>query len=69
LKKTNKTYSSDRMLFESIRDAHSQLQQANDLFNQLTDDDAIDYASYNLLAARTKYAYLIKLAKKNRLTV
>lgn len=69
MKKNNQKCAADRMLFESIRSAHSELEQANNLFNQLTDEDAIDYASYNLLAARTKYAYLLKLAKESRLTV
>lgn len=69
MKKNNKPYLSDRVLYESIQHAHSELEQANNLFNQLTDDDAIDYASYNLLAARTKYTYLLKLAKESRLTV
>lgn len=59
----------DKVLFESIQHAVKEMNEANDLFNQLTDETAVDYAAYNLLAARTKYSYLIKLAKKNRLTV
>ena len=33
-------------------------------FNELTDEAAIDYAAYSILAARSKYVYLLGLAKK-----
>jgi hypothetical protein len=38
-------------------------------FNETTDDKAIDYASYNLLAARARYSYLIQLAKEQKLSL
>lgn len=47
-----------------IKSARSELEQATNLFNELTDSAAIDYASYNLLAAKTKYAYLLRIAKE-----
>ena len=56
-------------LFASIRSARSELDQATLLFNELTDDTGVDYASYNLLAARAKYSYLLKLAKEQELSV
>ena len=61
--------SSEDPLFASIRSARSELDQATVLFNELTDDTGVDYASYNLLAARAKYSYLLKLAKEKKLSV
>lgn len=63
------TYSDDELLYNCIRSAHSELEQAVSVFNELTDDIAIDYASYNLLAARAKYSYLLKLAKEKQLSL
>ena len=57
------------MLFASIRSARSELDRVTVLFNELTDDTGVDYASYNLLAARAKYSYLLKLAKEKELSL
>lgn len=56
-------------LLHSLQDARLELHEADTLFNQLTDQDAIDYASYNLLAARTRYSYLLKLAKEKKISL
>ena len=61
--------SGEDQLFASIRSARSELDRATVLFNELTDDTGVDYASYNLLAARAKYSYLLKLAKEKDLSV
>lgn len=61
--------SQDEILLNSLRTARSDVDKAVDIFNELTDDTAIDYASYNLLAARAKYSYLLKLAKENKLSL
>ena len=61
--------SQDEILLNSLQSARLDLEKATDLFNELTDDTAVDYASYNLLAARAKYSYLLKLAKKNNLSL
>ena len=61
--------SGEDQLFASIRSARSELDRATVLFNELTDDTGVDYASYNLLAARAKYSYLLKLAKEKKLSV
>lgn len=52
-----------------IKTARRDLELATNRFNELTDDAAIEYASYNLMAARAKYAYLMRLAKEEGLTV
>lgn len=56
-------------LLQSIQSARRELHEADTLFNQLTDADAVDYASYNLLAAKTKYSYLLKLAKEKNVSL
>ena len=61
--------SQDEILLNSLQSAILDLEKATDLFNELTDDTAVDYASYNLLAARAKYSYLLKLAKKSNLSL
>jgi len=57
------------MLYQSIKNARSELDWAVSVFNELTDHAAIDYASYYVLAARTKYSYLLQLAKERNLSV
>lgn len=59
----------DEMMITSIKNARSELEQATNLFNELTDATAIDYASYNLLAAKTKYSYLLQIAKEKGLSI
>ena len=61
--------SQDEILLNSLQSAKMDLQKATDLFNELTDDTAVDYASYNLLAARARYSYLLKMAKENKLSL
>lgn len=56
-------------LLQSIQSARRELHEADRLFNQISDADAVDYASYNLLAARSKYSYLLKLAKEKNLSL
>ena len=61
-------YTSDDQLYDFL-DARCELEKAVLTFNELTDEKAIDYASYNLLAARAKYSYLLKLAKEKKLSL
>ena len=61
--------SQDEILLNSLQSARIDLEKATDLFNELTDDTDVDYASYNLLAARAKYSYLLKLAKEKKLSL
>lgn len=59
----------DDILIENIKTAHSDLERAEALFNELTDYEAVDYASYSVLAARSKYSYLISIAKERNLKI
>ena len=62
-------YTSDDQLYDFLDDARCELEKAVLTFNELTDEKAIDYASYNLLAARAKYSYLLKRAKEKKLSL
>ena len=59
----------DEMLYTSIKNARCELDAAVDIFNELTDNAAVDYAAYNILAARAKYSYLLQLAKAKNLSL
>ena len=59
----------EEQILAFIKNPHSEVEDATVLFNELTDSAAIDYASYNLLAAKTKYANLIRLAKEKGMSV
>ena len=61
--------SEEERIIASIKNAHSEVEQANLLFNELTDWTAVDYASYNLLAAKTKYSYLLQIAKEKGMSI
>ena len=67
MKRKRKT--EEEHLLESIKNAHSEMEQATLLFNEMTDADAVDFASYYLLAARTKYSYFLHLAKERGLSI
>ena len=68
-KSVSSVCSEDEMLYQSIKNARSELDWAVSVFNELTDHAAIDYASYYVLAARTKYSYLLQLAKERNVSV
>ena len=67
MKRRRKTEEEQILAF--IKNAHSEVEQATILFNEMTDSAAIDYASYMLLAAKAKYSYLIRLAKEKGMTI
>jgi len=69
LKLSERPHSEDEMLYLSIKSARSDLDRAVGMFNELTDNTAIDYASYNILAARARYSYLLQLAKSKNLSL
>ena len=69
IQRVKRDYTSDDQLYDFLDDARCELEKAVLTFNELTDEKAIDYASYNLLAARAKYSYLLKLAKEKKLSL
>lgn len=54
----------EEKLVNSIDDAYAQWKCAESRFNEATDADLIDHAIYDMLAAKTQYAYLLKSAKE-----
>lgn len=54
-------------LYASIRDAEIEWKMAEGRFNEATDPDLIDFASYDIMAAKSRYEYLIKRAKRQQL--
>ena len=69
LKLSERPHSEDEMLYLSIKSARSDLDRAVGMFNELTDNTTVDYASYNILAARARYSYLLQLAKSKNLSL
>ncbi len=63
------SYMEDSQLHNFIDTARKELELATIRFNEITDEKAIDYASYNLLAAKAKYSYLIQLAKDKKISL
>lgn len=68
-KQKRKTCSESELLLNSIIIAQNELEKAVAVFNEQTDNKAIDYASYNLLAARARYSYLLALAKEKEISI
>ena len=56
-------------LLQSLQYARREIHETDRLFNQISDAEAVDYASYNLLAAKSKYSYLLKLAKEKNVSL
>ena len=69
MKRKWKWKTEEEQILAFLKNAHTEVEEATVLFNELTDAAAIDYASYNLLAAKTKYANLIRLAKEKGMSV
>lgn len=56
-------------LISMIKEAHSEWQDAEMLFQNATESDLIDYAIYKVEATKTKYRYLIKQAKQKNIKI
>lgn len=54
-------------LLRSIQSSSSKILSSESLFNEITDEDLIDYATYDILAEKARYSYLIKKAKEKNL--
>lgn len=53
----------DKMI-DTIRIAHEEWRNAEAFFENVTEPDLVDYAIYRVEAARTRYTYLMKLARE-----
>ena len=53
----------------AISEAHREWVDAQNFFENVIDTELVDHAIYKIEAAKTKYIYLLKLAKKNGIEV
>ncbi|QZY57573.1 YaaL family protein [Crassaminicella profunda] len=53
----------DKMI-DTIKSAHEEWRNAEKYFQDATDPDLIDYAIYRVEAAKTRYTYLLKVARE-----
>lgn len=53
----------DKMV-DTIKSAHEEWKNAESFFQSATDPDLIDYAIYRVEAAKTRYTYLMKVARE-----
>ncbi|MFV0515888.1 MAG: DUF2508 family protein [Aminipila sp.] len=51
----------------SLHEVKNKLARSERNFNEITDNDLIDYATYDILAEKARYAHLLKQAKKRNL--
>lgn len=63
----NKYTEDDLLLFEAINESIMEMQVAQSLFNSVSDPNLIDLAIHTEDVARSRYNYLIALAKKRAL--
>jgi len=56
--------SEEEKMLDIIRMAHDEWKNAEAFFQDVTDPDLIDHAIYRVQAAKTKYRYLMKLARE-----
>ncbi|RKD28860.1 hypothetical protein BET03_07185 [Thermohalobacter berrensis] len=54
---------------KALDEAHKEWKDAENYFKNVTDNDLIDYAIYEMKAARKKYIYLLKEAKRKGIKV
>lgn len=54
----------DDQMLENIRSAHEDWKNAEKFFENVTDPDLIDHAIFRIEAAKTRYTYLLKLARQ-----
>ncbi|MDO4553468.1 MAG: YaaL family protein [Bacillota bacterium] len=59
----------EAQLLQSIRSAREEWTSAERRFNEATNADMVDCASYSLLAAKARYMYLLKEAKEKGVDV
>ena len=63
------TKSEDDKVIDNLRKAHTEWKQAETYFENVTDPDLIDHAIYQIEASRTKYTYLLRIAREMHLQV
>lgn len=54
----------EEKMIDTIKQAHEEWKNAEVFFQNVTEPDLIDHAIYRAQAAKTRYAYLMKLARE-----
>ncbi len=54
----------ENSIYESVKIAKKEWQTAQNIFNNVSDPELVDFAIYNMEAAEKKYVYLMKRAKE-----
>ncbi len=54
---------------DMVQKAHEEWKDAEKFFNHVSDPDLVDHAIYRLEAAKSRYTYLLKQAKKEGIKV
>ena len=54
----------DSTISDEVREAHEQWIDAKNYFDNVSEPELIDYATYRIEAARAKYMYLLNQLKK-----
>ena len=60
----NKRDNKHKEFFEALAKARQEWYDAQNYFENVTEEDLIDHATYKMEAARSKYMYMIKHAKQ-----
>lgn len=50
-------------ILQAVNQAHAEWMNAQNYFNSVSEPELVDYAIYNMEAARKKYIYMLKQAK------
>ena len=50
-------------ILQAVNQAHAEWVNAQNYFNSVSEPELVDYAIYNMEAARKKYMYMLKQAK------
>ncbi|SHH46987.1 Protein of unknown function [Caloranaerobacter azorensis DSM 13643] len=61
--------SNEEEFFKALKDAHFEWKKAECYFQNVTDPDLIDFAIYNMEAAKIKYIYLLKEARRKGIKI
>ncbi|WP_053954904.1 YaaL family protein [Inediibacterium massiliense] len=51
-------------IIDTIKSAHEEWRNAEAFFQNVTDPDLVDYAIYRVEAAKTRYIYLMRVARE-----
>lgn len=55
--------------YNTIAMAHQEWVDAQNFFENVVDAELVDHAIYKIEATKTKYMYLLKLARKNGISI